>query len=230
MDMEVVALPAELPFEKITKVGNPLFSEAIFVSDRSKTVEANAAIGAFDSDHFYWCQDCVGETVMTYASPWSNHHHATVPTLWYEGEIKIFRKWVWQQFSNGINPQFVSGRLTGIQNAKLINEPFLVFFALNEKVLSNNMNVGPQLPFGGAFQVFQLPFAGLPQFISGPIQNIGEQGDQNGAKRYDVVVAGIVPDAPDKPENRFMHGGAGIIAGIIFGICFLAYQYARGRL
>lgn len=31
-------------------------------------------------------------------------------------------------------------------------------------------------------------------------------------------------------EDRMMHGGGGIIAGIIFGIIFLAYQYYHGNL
>lgn len=30
--------------------------------------------------------------------------------------------------------------------------------------------------------------------------------------------------------DRFTHGGAGILAGIIVGAVFLAYQYASGRL
>jgi hypothetical protein len=60
-----------------------------------------------------------------------------------------------------------------------------------------------------------------------PPQGERENSNCDAAKRRDIVVASIIPKESDGTENRLMHGGAGIIAGIIFGACFLAYQYAR---
>ena len=97
-----------------------------------------------------------------------------------------------------------------------------MLLALDEKVLPDDINIGAQLPLGSAFKMFQLPFTGFPELVGGSVQDIGEYRDQNGAKRDDVVVAGIVPKRSDKADCTFMHGGAGVFAGIVLYICLLA--------
>lgn len=75
-----------------------------------------------------------------------------------------------------------------------------------------------------------LLLASLPQFQSGTPESEREDGHCDRGKGIDVIVGCVDPDKFQEPEDRFMHGGAGLIAGIIFGIIFIAYQYARKRI
>ena len=75
-----------------------------------------------------------------------------------------------------------------------------------------------------------LLLASLPQFQSGTPESEREYGHSDRRKCVDVIVVCVDPDKSQEPEDRFMHGGAGLIAGIIFGVIFIAYQYARKRI
>lgn len=109
----------------------------------------------------------------------------------------------------------------------------IVTFHDNENSTAFSFNSSIGRAFSGIGRIasdFDLLLASNPKFLSGAIQDKREKCDHHRPKGDDVVMASVVPNISEKPEDRFMHGGAGIIAGIIFGACFLAYQYARGRL
>lgn len=82
----------------------------------------------------------------------------------------------------------------------------------------------------GVFRDGGLFLGSQPESVSGTIENVGESGYRKSAESNDVVVVDVAPNDVNASEDRFMHGGAGIISGIIFGAVFLAYQYARGKL
>jgi hypothetical protein len=91
-------------------------------------------------------------------------------------------------------------------------------------------DVSSQFALSGTFRVAQSSISDFPHFLSGQSQGQSEDRDHNGAKGVDIVVARVDPDEIQPPPDRLMHGGAGLIAGLIIGGLILAYQYARGEL
>jgi hypothetical protein len=93
-----------------------------------------------------------------------------------------------------------------------------------------DVHIGADLPLCGIFGEFPLVFASDPELVGRTEQNIGKNSYRDGADGNDVVVRSIVPNENRDPENRLMHGGAGMILGLIFAVCFITYQYAKGRI
>jgi hypothetical protein len=158
---EAVAIGSDYPFEKIAKISEARLSKAIFVFNRSKAVKANATICAHNADHFSFRKDCVGEAIVTYASARSDHHHTAIQAFRYEGESKILRERTRQNFDHRIDFQLIRRSLPGIDHAKLIHESFIPAVALNKKVLTDDLNICPQLPLGRLARQFDGVLGGL---------------------------------------------------------------------
>jgi hypothetical protein len=123
--------------------------------------------------------------------------------------------------------------LTGIGDAPSGRLAVIFHDYLNDCVISRvhfrhdhivDMDVSPQLPLGGLFSVPQRGIASLPKPTIGPLQSESEQGDHHRSKSDDVVVGGIAPNEFKQSEDRFMHGGARLIAGLIVAGLFLAHN------
>jgi hypothetical protein len=104
--------------------------------------------------------------------------------------------------------------------------------AIDIKLCGSDVEISPQLPFGGIFKMRQLAFAGLPKPLSGEPKTYSRDRENDSETRDDFffVLSQKMPESSEREardsENRAIKGGA-VFWIIVIGGCLLVYWAAR---
>jgi hypothetical protein len=150
------------PINEIAEVGETLFSERIFVPDDAIGVEARSTVGVCNQANYVGRQGQISATPVSGVFPWTEHNNALAERVIVQDEFEIRFRGMDQCTSARIDPQLVSGGLTGVTNSKNAYEPGIRGI-LRYKVLGDDDDISSQLTLSGLFSVPDEPSGRIPE-------------------------------------------------------------------